>query len=61
MRRRVAAQFRGEPIQPIPESVDVNWKKAELGRALFFDKGLSGDGTLNCASCHGLNKVAWTT
>ncbi|MFT9073421.1 cytochrome-c peroxidase [Gluconobacter potus] len=52
----VAAQFRGEPIQPIPESVDVNWKKAELGRALFFDKGLSGDGTLNCASCHGLNK-----
>ncbi|EHH69290.1 cytochrome c peroxidase [Gluconobacter morbifer G707] len=51
----VAAMFRGEVIQPIPETVQVDWKKAALGRELFFDKHLSGDGTLNCASCHGLN------
>lgn len=24
----------------------------ELGRALFFEKGLSSDGTISCASCH---------
>ncbi|WP_342630006.1 cytochrome c peroxidase [Nguyenibacter vanlangensis] len=51
----VAPQFAGEVIQPIPQSVPVDWQKAELGRQLFFDKRLSGDGTLNCASCHGLN------
>jgi cytochrome c peroxidase len=26
--------------------------KVELGRYLFFDKGLSGNGSLSCASCH---------
>lgn len=26
--------------------------KVALGRALFFDKRLSGDGTISCASCH---------
>lgn len=52
----VAPQFAAEPIQPIPEKMDVNWEKAALGRDLFFDKRLSGDGTLNCASCHGLDK-----
>ncbi|MBB2174142.1 cytochrome-c peroxidase [Gluconacetobacter asukensis] len=52
----VAPQFAGEVIQPIPESVPVDWQKAELGRTLFFDKRLSGNGQLNCASCHGLNE-----
>nr|WP_081797925.1 cytochrome-c peroxidase [Acidomonas methanolica] len=51
----VAARFAAEPIQPIPESLPVNWEKAALGRDLFFDKRLSGNGQLNCASCHGLN------
>jgi len=51
----VAAEFAGDVIQPIPESIPVNWQKAALGRELFFDKRLSGDGKLNCASCHGLN------
>ncbi|MEZ4750607.1 MAG: cytochrome c peroxidase [Bdellovibrionota bacterium] len=27
-------------------------KKIDLGKRLFFDKALSGDGTLSCASCH---------
>lgn len=52
----VAPEFRGEVLQPIPETIAVDWKKAELGRTLFFDKQLSGNGQLNCASCHGLNK-----
>ncbi|CDG38274.1 MULTISPECIES: cytochrome-c peroxidase [Asaia] len=52
----VAPQFAGEVIQPIPESLPVDWTKAELGRQLFFDRRLSGDGKLNCASCHGLDK-----
>ncbi|MGH8445825.1 MAG: cytochrome-c peroxidase, partial [Solimonas sp.] len=26
--------------------------RAELGRALFFDPGLSGSGSMSCASCH---------
>ncbi len=26
--------------------------KTELGKMLFFDRRLSGDGTMNCATCH---------
>ena len=43
-----------EPINPIPETVDVDPRKAELGRALFHDPVLSRDGTIACASCHDL-------
>ncbi len=31
-------------------------KKAELGKLLYFDKRLSADGTISCASCHGINE-----
>ena len=27
-------------------------EKIDLGRTLFFDRRLSGDGTMSCASCH---------
>jgi cytochrome c peroxidase len=30
----------------------VDAKKAELGKRLFFDKRLSGDAALSCATCH---------
>ncbi|ATI11607.1 MULTISPECIES: cytochrome-c peroxidase [Acetobacter] len=50
-----AEQFAAEPIRPVPESVEANPAKWTLGRKLFFDKSLSGDNTLNCASCHGLD------
>jgi len=50
----VATKFAAEPVQPIPESLPVNAAQADLGRRLFFEKGLSGDGSMNCASCHGL-------
>ena len=41
-----------EPIDPIPETVEVNAKKAALGKKLFFDTLLSKDNTISCASCH---------
>ncbi len=46
-----------EPIKPLPEKVeDVDPRKAELGRRLYFDPLLSGDGTVSCASCHSFSK-----
>ncbi|WP_182355293.1 cytochrome-c peroxidase [Komagataeibacter europaeus] len=50
----VADRFAAEPVQPVPESVPVDSHKVALGQRLFFDRKLSGDGTLNCASCHSL-------
>ena len=41
-----------EPIKPIPEEIEVNAEKAELGRALFHDPRLSRDDSVSCASCH---------
>jgi cytochrome c peroxidase len=52
----VAPQFASEPIQPIPESVPVDMNRAVLGRRLFFETKISGDGTVSCASCHNLSK-----
>ena len=43
-----------EPIKPIPEAVNVNPFKVELGRSLFHDTILSKDDTIACASCHEL-------
>ncbi len=42
---------------PSPESNPLTREKVNLGRALFFFKGLSGDGTLACAGCHVLDKA----
>jgi cytochrome c peroxidase len=41
-----------EPIQPLPPSVPVDRARAELGRALFFDRRLAKDDSISCASCH---------
>lgn len=46
-----------EPIQPIPSSVDYDPAKASFGKQLFFDKRLSVDDTISCASCHDIS--AW--
>ncbi len=35
----------------LPASVSVA-EKAQLGRVIFYDKKLSKDGTVSCASCH---------
>ena len=37
---------------PVPETNPLTRAKVELGRKLFFDKRLSRDRTLACASCH---------
>jgi len=37
---------------PAPESNAVTREKVELGRALFFWKGLSRDRSLSCGGCH---------
>jgi cytochrome c peroxidase len=37
---------------PVPEANPLTPAKIALGRKLFFDKRLSRDGTLSCASCH---------
>jgi cytochrome c peroxidase len=34
-------------------------EKAELGKMLFFDRRLSGDGTMSCATCH-IPEMAFT-
>lgn len=36
---------------PLPE-LKINKAKAELGKRLFFDKRLSGDAAISCATCH---------
>jgi cytochrome c peroxidase len=43
-----------EPITPLPLSVGLDPKKVELGRRLFHEAKLSGDGTVSCARCHDL-------
>ena len=51
-----AENYKGEPVQPLPLSVELNADKVALGNQLFHDTLLSGDNTLSCASCHALNK-----
>lgn len=51
-----APTLKGEPVQPLPLTVSLDQRKVALGKSLFFDYRLSGDNTLNCASCHSLTK-----
>lgn len=39
-------------VTPIPKKPDYNYKKALLGKKLFFDTRLSHNNTISCASCH---------
>jgi cytochrome c peroxidase len=41
-------------LVPIPVDIKVDDRKVHLGEKLFFDKILSKDKTLACASCHNL-------
>nr|WP_298141469.1 cytochrome c peroxidase [uncultured Pseudomonas sp.] len=41
-----------EPIRPLPKTIEFDRDKAALGKQLFFDRRLSRDDTLSCASCH---------
>ena len=46
----IAADWQQLP--PLPAMEQPAPAKAELGKALFFDRRLSGDGTVSCAVCH---------
>lgn len=50
-----AAEFANESVRPIPDSVEYDKAKAELGNVLYHDTRLSADGTVSCATCHGIN------
>jgi cytochrome c peroxidase len=43
-----------EPLRSVPVRADnpQTPAKIELGKKLFFDRRLSGDGTMSCATCH---------
>lgn len=40
------------PAVPTPKDNALNAERIELGRHLFFDPRLSGDGNMSCATCH---------
>jgi cytochrome c peroxidase len=42
----------GFPVPRVPSGNPMTAEKVELGRQLFHDPRLSGDGTVACASCH---------
>lgn len=46
----------GAQFMPIPDKIAVDPNKVELGRLLYFDKRLSDDNTVACATCHVLSK-----
>ena len=50
-----AAEFQNESIRPVPDAVEYDSLKAELGKLLYHDTRLSADGTISCATCHGIN------
>ncbi|HNA28924.1 MAG TPA: cytochrome-c peroxidase [Thiobacillaceae bacterium] len=54
--RAYAPPATDQPITPIPEALDLDVRKVELGRKLFHDKRLSRDDSTACASCHELGR-----
>ena len=46
-----------QPVTPIPQAMDLDQRKVQLGQRLFHDKRLSRDGTIACSSCHDLNRA----
>ncbi len=59
-----ADDFRPEALAPlekppIPLDNPQTPEKVELGKMLFFDSRISGDGSMSCVSCH-LPKMGWS-
>ncbi len=46
--------WASEPIEPIPQKLPYDKKKALLGRELFLDTILSRDNSVACVSCHNI-------
>lgn len=49
----------GLPALPVPDDNPMTFEKVELGKLLYFDKRVSKDGAVSCATCHD-PKMAWT-
>src|SRR5579885_3700954 len=49
----------GLPPVEWPKKNPYSAAKVELGKLLYFDKRLSADGTISCATCHDPEK-GWT-
>lgn len=47
----------GLPPIEWPQDNPYTAKKAELGRILYFDKRLSSDGSVSCATCHQVQRA----
>jgi cytochrome c peroxidase len=47
------------PPPPVPDDNPMSDEKTELGRHLFYDKRLSRDGSMSCATCH-IQALAFT-
>lgn len=45
------------PVPLVPADNPMNEAKVDLGRFLFYDRRLSGNGTQSCASCHHQDKA----
>ena len=45
----------GFPEMPAPQDNQFSLERWRLGKKLFFDKNLSKDGTVSCASCHDIS------
>lgn len=50
-----APEFANETVRPLPDSIPYDPRKAVLGDYLYHSTSLSADGTISCATCHGLN------
>ena len=48
------------PPVPVPADNPMTPEKIELGKFLFFDTRLSGDGSMGCVTCH-LPEQGWAT
>lgn len=49
---RIGMQALGRPPLQPPDGVVLDRARIELGRALFFDRRLSSNGTMSCTMCH---------
>lgn len=49
---QLKSSFRRPTTLPFPETNPFSRAKYELGKKLFFDRALSRDHTLSCATCH---------
>lgn len=52
----LAVSASQEPIAPLPDALNLDPRKVELGGMLFHDKRLAKDGSVACVSCHDFSR-----